>query len=148
MVVKPIIERLCRWVRTQGDCQHKTWTMEPVKMKHSKEQNKNQTRCQLFSHINQEITSILLHNKWTEFRIQHFICTNALHYSSLHTINMIVLTLWSVRLYSLRGHQHWATLGLINDVPGQQKVLNILLNIRANFPVQLNLKSAPSCGRT
>jgi hypothetical protein len=48
---------------------------------------------------------------------------------------------------SLRGYQHWATLGLINDASGQQKVLSILRNIRTNFPNQLNLQSAPSCDR-
>jgi hypothetical protein len=48
---------------------------------------------------------------------------------------------------SLRGYQHWATLGLINDIPGQQDILDILRNIRADFPNKLNLQSAPNCAR-
>lgn len=45
----------------------------------------------------------------------------------------------------LGGYQYWATLGLINDAQWQWDVLKILHNIRADFPDQLNLRSAPNC---
>ncbi|KAJ5358705.1 uncharacterized protein N7496_011118 [Penicillium cataractarum] len=47
----------------------------------------------------------------------------------------------------LRGRQHWVTIGLVNDAQGQQDVLNILRGIRADFPIHLNLQSAPNCDR-
>ncbi|CEO58642.1 hypothetical protein PMG11_03350 [Penicillium brasilianum] len=47
----------------------------------------------------------------------------------------------------LRGHQHWAILGLVDDVHGQEDVLNILRDIRTDFPYHLNLESAPSRDR-
>ena len=47
----------------------------------------------------------------------------------------------------LRGYQHWATLGLLNDVQGQQDVRYVLHNIYDDFPEELNLKSAPTYDR-
>lgn len=64
-------------------------------------------------------------------------------YDHIDTLNLSFCD----KMSSLRGYQSWATLGLMNDTPSQQKVLNILHNIRANLPNKLNLQSAPSCDR-